>query len=117
MNEVFESCLRCTCDDFGEGACPVHAPVCPTCGGMGASFGFWDGTDEKGEHVGGCGPVVCLTCEGRGHVGQEVLDRIVEGKRRRRERIDRGLSLRDEATRLGISMQELCNLEHGRTRS
>jgi DNA-directed RNA polymerase subunit N (RpoN/RPB10) len=88
---------------------------CPSCNGAGTVDAFWDGVDTGGKRIGGYGPVTCFTCNGTGEVDKGYSRRLEEGRRRRQDRLDRGMSLREEARRLGITAQELSRIEHGRS--
>jgi len=61
-------------------------------------------------------PIVltCEACKGTGSVDDAFLARRADGERLRMERIARGLSLREEAKRLGISPVLLSDRERGR---
>ena len=83
--------------------------LCPHCIGAGRS-GFI-ACGPQGAHS---GVQFCRTCEGTGHVSAELAERIAEGRRWRQDRIDRRLSQREEAERLGISPVELSKLENVR---
>lgn len=56
----------------------------------------------------------CDFCDGLGHVRQHELDRWKECEAVRADRIARGMTLRAEAARLGISPSELSDREHAR---
>ena len=60
--------------------------------------------------------VHCDFCKGRGEVTVEALRRIEEGKRRRDDRVKRGVGLREEADRLGLTPTQLSRLERGYTK-
>jgi hypothetical protein len=70
-------------------------------------------------------PVSCPECRGAGRKHVHIyragcftpddLARIAETERLRADRLTRGLSLRDEAKRLGIATQELWDREQERT--
>jgi hypothetical protein len=76
---------------------------------------FWDGVDPKtGKRTGGYGSMPCFMCNGTGEVDEGFEARLALGENRRQDRIARGLSLRQEAARLGITAEELCDREHGR---
>ena len=61
------------------------------------------------------GPRVCSRCGGSGVITKEVAARICEGEQLREIRIESGLTLREEAARLGISPRELSDIENGRS--
>jgi DnaJ-class molecular chaperone len=58
----------------------------------------------------------CRTCAGTGEVTTEHASRIADGECRRQGRIERGLSLAEEAKRLGMMPQELSDIEFGRAK-
>jgi hypothetical protein len=57
--------------------------------------------------------LLCLRCEGKGEVSVLVAGRMAEGRRRRDDRLARGLSVRQEAERLGITAVRLGEIERG----
>lgn len=57
----------------------------------------------------------CFTCDGTGSISEKHVARIAEGKQRREDRLSRGMTLRREAERLGISATELSRIESGRS--
>lgn len=83
--------------------------TCPHCNGDRRVFMFWDGSEHRGS-----GFVNCSTCKGEGFITDEHMTRIVEGKKRRDDRVERGVSLKEEAERLGINPVELSAIERGR---
>lgn len=56
----------------------------------------------------------CPLCKGAGAITPEQLERVRHGDRMREERLGRGLTQRQEAKRLGISVVELSQREAGR---
>ena len=54
----------------------------------------------------------CRKCKGEGELTAERRAELERGEQRRWDRINRGLSLREEARRLGISFPELSRLEN-----
>ncbi len=85
----------------------IELVECPTCRGQGeyevyACPGF--------RRV----VVACKRCGATGRVTAAEAARVAEGKRRAEDRKARGLSLRDEAARLGITPMELADIEHAR---
>lgn len=64
----------------------------------------------------GCSVVLikCSLCRGSGKIPDEQGPWIAEGRRRRQWRLDHDRSLREEATRLGISPALLSDGERGR---
>lgn len=83
---------------------------CSTCGGAGKLSGLIKPTK------GACylGSLPCPSCKGTGEIGEAQAQQMADGERRRRDRIHRGVSLKEEALRLGISPAALSDLEHGR---
>jgi hypothetical protein len=57
----------------------------------------------------------CEFCDGLGHVRQHQLDKWRECEAMRDDRKARGMTLRAEAARLGISPSELSDREWGRS--
>jgi ribosome-binding protein aMBF1 (putative translation factor) len=86
---------------------------CPECKGKGCyhSQRFVNSTSgcryEEGERE-------CGTCKGTGSITDDHAERIKQGEARRRDRISRDMSLREEAKRLGIKPSELSDIERGR---
>jgi hypothetical protein len=83
--------------------------ICPDCQGKG----------QVHAHV-NYGPagckwkrIDCFRCKATGIVPDEQAAWIAEGRKRRDERVARGVSLRDEARRLGLSPAELSSIERG----
>jgi DnaJ-class molecular chaperone len=82
---------------------------CPTCSGdrlinvhlRTSTGGRWETRD-------------CSTCSGVGSITTEHAERIAKGLAMREDRKSRGLSLGEEAVRLGLSRYELSRLENGR---
>lgn len=82
---------------------------CPSCRGEGVHRGF------------GCGPGVgmkpmelnCELCVGTGHIDAGTRENYRLGRAMRSSRIDRRLSLREEAKRLSISPYDLSKAEQG----
>ena len=83
---------------------------CSTCGGEGTLSGLIKPTS------GACylGSLPCPSCKGTGAVAAVQAQQMAEGERRRLDRIRRGVSLKEEALRLGISPAALSDFEHGR---
>lgn len=81
--------------------------ICPRCHG------------EKVMHGFGCPgfrPMTfpCPDCGGAGEIPDERAGWIEAGQRMQKARVDRGVSLREEAKRLGVSAVLLSDVEHGR---
>lgn len=58
--------------------------------------------------------IVCGTCQGEGTITTAHAARIDAGKARRADRLNRGLSLRAEAARLGLAERDILDIEMGR---
>jgi hypothetical protein len=83
------------------------AGACTTCQGTGSTTAY------------GCPgfrafQLLCDDCAGTGTVTAERAAVLEAAASRRQDRIARGLSLREEAARLGITPQEYSRLEHPR---
>jgi DnaJ-class molecular chaperone len=89
----------------------IDPPSCPHCSGTGRSLVHVNRGDQP--HTWERQP--CRTCAGHGLISREQADRIAEGERRREDRKARGLSLREEAARLGVKPWALSDIENGRT--
>lgn len=55
----------------------------------------------------------CDLCQGTGAITAKKLKRYEAGKEKQKDRRARGLTLREEAKRLGISPTELSKIERG----
>jgi hypothetical protein len=55
----------------------------------------------------------CLTCQGAGEVTEEHMARVEAGRKLREDRVARGLTLSQEAERLGVSREALSKREWG----
>lgn len=84
---------------------------CGSCDGSGKSFAHINSTDPA-QH--GFQWINCMTCGGAGTISEAHAERIAKGRQMRDDRVKRGLSLREEADRLGISVVELSAIEWGR---
>jgi len=56
----------------------------------------------------------CPVCEGHRHISREYARRICDGKAMKRERLERGLSIREAAEERGVSPVELSKMERGK---
>lgn len=83
---------------------------CPACKGACHIRAFVEYANKSGE----VGTVKCPTCKGDGWVTRQHYDRILAGEALRKARRERGLSLSEEAARLGISPVELSHRENGK---
>ncbi len=82
---------------------------CTRCGGR----GWFDAVVNRG----GCcefDSVDCDLCAGTGRISEVLAERIAAGRRRRDDRVARGLTVRQEAARLGITAVQLGQIERGR---
>lgn len=86
--------------------------VCPDCKGKGKLFALVDGPSYSG-----AADVECSRCKGHGMVNKamERWQRI--GGTHRTWRVAQHESLRDCASRLGITVPHLCDMEQGRVDS
>lgn len=91
----------------------VEMTTCPSCSGRRTVTAMVDGYRD-GKRFGEMRELACLTCGGKGSITTFHAEQIAEGKRRRDDRVARGMSLREEAKRLGIDPSELNDIEHGR---
>lgn len=81
--------------------------ICPTCEGKGKLSGYACPGFRLVE-------LGCVTCYGQKEISDEHLQQIEKGKAMRQERIKRGVSLREEAKRLGLSPSDYSAVEQGR---
>lgn len=58
--------------------------------------------------------VPCIICHGIGDLSEEEMHALEERNRIRQERIDRGESMHAAADRLGMTLREYNDYEHGR---
>lgn len=97
----------------GETVLEIVMQTCPECKGEGKYYSRrfvtrTTGCDyEEGEQT-------CFTCDGSGSITDAHATRIEQGRMLRENRKARGLSLRQEAQRLGMKPSELNDLERGR---
>lgn len=91
---------------------PVNGVPCPRCEGKGSMFAFVNTGDDFTKHRSGI--FNCDQCKGAGSVTKEHYERYLAGKIRRDARLAAGISLRQEAERLGISVVELSAIECGK---
>jgi len=69
----------------------------------------WDCQGTGKAYIGG----ECMRCKGTGEVKAIMLFWMKEGHRMARERTNYCLTLKDEADRRGINVQELSDMERG----
>lgn len=84
--------------------------VCPSCGGTGGSVAFVCRVPRSASTREWLACPFC-TAEGKVELARSLA--WIEGQRRRRDRVGRGLSQREEAERLGITQRELRDIEQG----
>lgn len=84
---------------------------CPHCKGRGGGPCFINRGEDYRTHS--IEHRACRTCNGFGEVTAEHAERIAEGRALRDGRLSRGVSLMDEAARLGISPARLSAIERG----
>ncbi len=87
-------------------------PVCPSCNGVRQVFAFIDYADGHGEQK----YIDCSTCKGTGEVTEGYLQDMAIGRKLRDWRVKQPPyeSLRDVATRFGLTPVALSHMEHGR---
>jgi DnaJ-class molecular chaperone len=85
---------------------------CPSCGGAKTVRALVNYGRQRG-----CvwEQIPCITCHGQGEISEEEALAIEERDRIRNERVARGESMKDAATRLGMTLREYNDFEHGRT--
>ena len=119
MFKPFGGTVEFTClDDLTSGK-PLavdtgpEPPICPHCRGKKTVTSFTTclrpGQSGRREET-------CPDCEGAGTVTKEYLERKAAGEAMREDRLLRGASLREDSKRLGKTVRELSDLEHGRIR-
>lgn len=88
---------------------PDSRVVCPECQGRKQSFAHVCGGPTPGFQT-----VKCMLCDGLGWVSLKRVEWHAAGEAMREDRVKRGVTLRGEAKRLGISPSELSDREWGR---
>jgi len=83
---------------------------CVYCEGKGTLQALVNRGDE------GCAweSITCIECHGSGSISDERRDELLAAEKMRKDRKARGLSLREEAARLGITPAELSRREFAR---
>lgn len=84
---------------------------CPTCKGERQSFVFVNTGLDSSQHYSEIRQ--CDRCMGAGYVSKAVIDAIENGKRLRKARVDRGLTLREAALQEGVSVATISKREYG----
>lgn len=85
--------------------------TCPDCRGT--------GTNHVLVNMGGfCEhrTMTCSNCRGKGAIPDNLLSWAAQGEAMKQDRLERRLSLKTEAERLGIHQTELYQMEHGTIR-
>lgn len=85
---------------------------CPLCKGKRVVWGHMNTGPDSSKHRWGDMP--CPTCNGSGEITQEHADRIEAGRKLRQQRLDAGETLREAATRQGMTTVQLSAIEQGR---
>lgn len=83
---------------------------CTKCDGTGRIFAHVHTRDPKTH---GFQYIGCFHCDGTGKISKQQAELIEVGEELRKDRQRRGLTLRQEAERLGISIVELSERERG----
>ena len=101
-------CLRCITDRVvkmlrAKARGGTRCPVCNGTGKLSMVVMFASPPQE----------VSCWFCKGGGSVSEEKAHLYTRGRIKKGERKERGVSLEDEARRLGITTKQLHALEHG----
>ena len=86
--------------------------VCPSCGGAKAGYRITCG--DRGCRL---GEITCDFCKGEGQVSSEASERWQRGDALRKARVERGLTLSEQAAILGVAPKALNDVEIGRRRS
>ncbi len=85
--------------------------TCPDCDGRGSGIACVDCADRSKS---GVREIPCPRCAGTGQLTAEQMAAYEAGRKLRNDRVARGVSLREEARRLGITATELSDRENGR---
>ena len=89
---------------------PVAAGECYACNGVGEVTAHLNYGGSNGEWK----VINCPTCAGTGEITSEHAARIEAGRKARHARVLDGISLSEQARRLGITPAQLSAIEHGR---
>lgn len=87
--------------------------ICRSCKGSGEVFAHVN-TASPATH--GFQMTKCFACDGSGELSLEQVEAMERGRALRADRVGRGMSLRAEAARLGISAVELSRRERGKSK-
>lgn len=85
--------------------------TCPSCQGNRFSVVFVNTGLDSSQHYREVRD--CDRCLGAGHVSHEVIEAIEKGKQLRKERIDKGFTLRQMAMLEGVSVAVISKRELG----
>jgi len=85
--------------------------TCPVCNGRKSQTGLVCIRRNDGPGTAEIRTDACRTCKGAGEISEAKAAALIEGERRRLDRIARGLSLNEESARLGITPIELNRIE------
>lgn len=85
--------------------------ICPDCKGKRSSFVFVNTGLDSSHHYSEVRK--CNRCLGAGYVSQDVINAIKQGKQLRKQRIDKGLTLREAALAEGVSVSFVSQRELG----
>ncbi|MDF4490324.1 hypothetical protein R7D96_22115 [Vibrio sp. Vb2853] len=85
--------------------------TCPSCQGNRTSVVFVNTGLDSSQHYSEVRD--CDRCSGAGYVPHEVVEAIEKGKQLRKERIDKGFTLRQMATQEGVSVSVISKRELG----
>lgn len=83
--------------------------ICPYCKGKKQVFGHANYGDGRGEYK----FIPCLFCHASGEVSDDHAQWIEEGQKRRADRLARGMTIYEEAEKLGITSADLSRIELG----
>ena len=99
--------MFCGCaNEFGSGP---NANTCPTCLGARRIIALVHREDDCDEEV-----LDCSTCDGKGFLEGDQIERRASGERLRAERLSAGKTLLEAAAERGISVVEYSRLERGK---
>lgn len=87
-------------------------PDCPFCAGKGFIFELSYNWNKWGSQVNK--KRKCIRCNGVGQISQEYFNRIQEGKRLRRLRLEYNMDAREIVKILGIPWDKYLEYEYGR---
>ncbi len=85
--------------------------TCPSCQGNRTSVIFVNTGLDSSQHYSEVRD--CDRCSGTGYVSREVVEAIEKGKQLRKERIDKGFTLRQMAEQEGVAVAVISKRELG----